>query len=107
MGSNITINGVSYSGNNITMRGGKVIIDGVVQDQTVAGVVEVRVSGGTLASLDCDGSVTCNDVKGNVNAGGSVKSATIYGNANAGGSIKCKDIGGNASAGGSIKRSMW
>ena len=107
-GGTITINGVTYTGNNISMRNGKVTIDGVEQDQKISGVVEVRVSG-TLASLDCDSSVTCNDVHGSVNVGGSITCADVSGSVNAGGSIKCREVGGNASAGGSINtsRRLW
>jgi hypothetical protein len=102
MSSIITVNGKTYHGNHITMRDGKVIIDGKEQDQEVSGIVEIRVKGG-LASLDCDASVTCEDVKGDVKSGGSLRCGNVGGNASAGGSLRCGKVKGNVSAGGSVR----
>ncbi len=106
MTANIKINGVSYTGNHITMRNGVVIIDGVKQNQKVAGATEIRVSGG-LVSLTCDGDVKCGKVDGNVNAGGDVKCKAVQGKVNAGGDVECGKVGGNVNAGGDISTRSW
>jgi hypothetical protein len=103
MSSTVIINGVSYSGSSVVISGSKVVIDGKEQDQTVSGVVEVRITEGRLNNLTTDGSVQCADVEGSVNAGGSIKCAHIGRSATAGGSIKCGVIHGSATAGGSIR----
>lgn len=98
------INGKVFSGKNMTFRDGKLIIDGDIVGNDVRGVVEVRVLEGEIHRLEVDGSVTCNNVTGSVNAGGSVNCDKVGGNVNAGGSVNCNDVGGNVSAGGSIRR---
>lgn len=103
MSSTVTINGKTYTGDNVTMRNGKVIIDGKEQEgETLSGVVEVRIKG-TLENLECDASVKCGDVTGSVSAGGSVKCGDVGGSVNTGGSLKCGHVGGSVNAGGSVK----
>lgn len=101
----VTINGVTYTGNNICIRGNHVTIDGVTQTDKLSGVVEVRVIEGTINKLESDASISCGDVAGSVSAGGSVQCDAVGGNVSAGGSVQCDDIGGNCVAGGSIRRS--
>jgi hypothetical protein len=100
-----TINGVTFSGSNVTIRNGTVIIDGQVQEGTLNGIVEVRIVEGVLNHLTSDASVNCGQVNGNVSAGGSVNCDAVGGNVNAGGSVKCDDVGGDVIAGGSVRRS--
>ena len=99
----INVNGKIYKGNNVSIIGNNVVIDGKVQDKGLSGVVEVKILEGVLENLSSDASVSCNNVHGNVSAGGSVSCDDIGGNVNAGGSVSCDDIGGNVNAGGSIK----
>lgn len=101
----ITINGRTYSGDNVSIINGVVMIDGVVQDgDKLAGVVKIVVEG-VLGSLRTDASVVCEDVHGDVSAGGSANvNGDIGGNVAAGGSINCGNIRGAVSAGGSIVR---
>ena len=100
----ITIDGRTFSGNNVTIRNGIVTIDGVRQDGSVNGVVEVRVAEGSLVSLETDASVTCGSVGGNVSAGGSVRAHNIAGAVSAGGSVSASGrLGGSISAGGSVR----
>jgi hypothetical protein len=104
MPSSITINGVSYRGSSVAIRGGKVIIDGKEQEgEPLSGVVEVKVTG-VLQNLKCDASVVCGDVKGNVSTGGSVTARDVGGSVSAGGSIFCGDVKGSITAGGSVVR---
>ena len=98
MGSFVTINGKTYSGKSVSVRNGKVIIDGNEQkcdDKIINIMVE-----GDIERLD----VGCAEkiaIAGNV---GSVKTDTanvdINGNVEGGvttevGNVKCGDVGGN------------
>lgn len=98
----IVIDGVTFQGNRITVRNGTVTVDGKVQDGTLSGVIEVRVVDGVLGRLDCDASVVCGEVRGDVSAGGSVQADAVGGNVSAGGSVQCDDVGGSVNAGGSV-----
>lgn len=98
------VNGQVYGGDvKVGIRNNRLYINGVLQDgEPLQGVVEVRVTEGSLVSLETDASVTCGDVTGDVDAGGSVTSKTVGGSVDAGGTVKCGDIRGNVNAGGSI-----
>lgn len=65
--------------------------------------LEVKYEGEAL-TVECQGSLTCGDIKGNATAGGSINSGDIKGNASCGGSISCSEIGGSVSAGGSVNK---
>ena len=102
--STININGRVYRGSSVSIIGGRVIIDGIVQHQDenqplLSGVVEVRVTDGVLGHLTCDASVTCGNIDGNVSAGGSVNCSNVGGAVNAGGSIRCGNVRGPINAG--------
>ena len=101
MPSKITIDGVTFTGNNIQIRGnGQVYVDGVLQQGTLNGVVEVRVVEGILGSLRSDAAVTCGEVRGDVTAGTEVNvSGGVFGNIQAGMDVRCRDVTGNVSAG--------
>lgn len=111
--SGININGKSYSGNNIIVNNGQVIVDGVVQDGTlnekVTIVVEsgveritsdepIHIQGDVTGNIESNTSVNCNNVTGNVKAGTSVNCNNVGGNAVSGTSINCNNIKGNATA---------
>lgn len=100
----IQINNISYSSINgkVDIVGGKIVIDGVVQEQTLNSVVEVRVLEGAINSLSTDASVSCGNVNGDVKAGGSVNCANVQGDVKAGGSINCGSVAGSVKAGGSV-----
>jgi hypothetical protein len=99
----INIGGRSFVGHSVSIINGVVTIDGVRQDGTVSGVVEVRVTEGVLGELRTDRSVTCGDVRGNVHAGGSVQCDGVGGSVQAGGSVQCDAVGGSVMAGGSVR----
>lgn len=100
----VTIDGVIFSGNNVTIHNGRVTVDGKAMDGVLNGVVEVRVTEGVLGSLECDASVTCGDVAGSVSAGGSVTCGNIGSVCQAGGSVTARgQIGGAIQAGGSVR----
>ena len=99
----IQINGKIYpNGKSVVIRGNSIVIDGKRVEENVSGVVEVKVEG-TLATLETDASVSCDDVAGNVTAGGSVNCDNVMGSVQSGGSVNCDDVGGSVQAGGSIR----
>lgn len=95
----ITIDGRTFSGSSISIRNGKVVIDGVEQDGTLSGVVEVRIVEGAIEHLHSDMSVTCGDVTGNATAGMELHCGNVGGNAIAGMDLKCGTVGGSVNAG--------
>jgi cytoskeletal protein CcmA (bactofilin family) len=99
----ITINGTTYSGRNVTIRNGDVIIDGVkIDGDKHSGTLELKITGNlTSLKADCDVHVT-GDVGGDVDAGGSVSCGNVNGNVDAGGSVNCESVGGDVDAGGSV-----
>ena len=118
----VIINGKSYKGNNLSISGNKVYIDGkLVTDEDTESSEKIQITieeGAQIETFEIDGdaeingnvsgnvnagTINCNDIKGNASAGGSIRCDDIGGNASSGGSIRCDDIGGNANAGGSIR----
>lgn len=105
----VSLNGRSFSGGNISIVGSKVYIDGKLVEGDlgiVNNTLDVKITEGTLNSLEADGSVDVADgvrILGSVSAGGSVDCDCVGGSVSAGGSIRCGRIGGSASAGGSIR----
>lgn len=102
MASTIQINGRTYTGNNVSIINGRVMVDGVSQDEGLTGVVEVRILEGVLQDLTTDASVTCGQVLGSVKASGSVNCGAVGGTVVAGGSVNCDTVGGSINAGGSV-----
>lgn len=100
----VKINGKTYrSVNSISVSNNTVIIDGNVIDhgKTKNGIVGIEITG-IVENVECDGSVTCDDVHGTVQAGGSVSCDNVGGDVQAGGSVSCDNIGGSVMAGGSV-----
>ena len=102
--STIKIDGRTFTGRSVSIINNRVTIDGVEQDGTLSGVVEIRVLDGSISELRCDASVTCGAVTGGVTAGGSISCASVGGNVNAGGSVSCGSVRGSVRAGGSVSR---
>ena len=121
MPSEISINGVTYTGDNIELKeDGTIIVDGVEQPDKLFGIVkviiektdgqplnlssgaEMVVHGDVHGNADAGHSLSCGNIGGSVSAGTSIKCADIAGKASAGASIKAASIGGNVSAGGSV-----
>lgn len=75
----INIGGRVFSGRSVSIRNGVVTIDGVRQDGTLSGQVEIKITEGVLERLEADGSVTCGEVRGDVMAGGSVRCGDVGG----------------------------
>jgi hypothetical protein len=92
----IIINGKRFEGNDVTIRDGKVVIDGKPQDGELHGDVELQVVEGVFGSAECVASVTCGEVWGNVAAGASVTGENVGGSIQAGGSVTAGDRAGGA-----------
>ena len=75
-----TIDGKSFSGNNVQISGNKVIVDGVSQDGELVGDITVTVEGDVEVLESTNGNVRCNNV-------GSVKTTN--------GKVTCDDIAGD------------
>lgn len=114
----ITINGQTFSGNNIQLKDGRLIIDGEdigtdgsrVLEIHVYGDVEnvtsdksVSVTGRVLNNVEAGGSVSASDIGGDVKANGSVNCDDVKGSVYANGSVNCDDVGGEVKAGGSVR----
>lgn len=99
----ISIDGRTFSGRSVSIINGRVTIDGVPQDGVLNGVIEVKITQGTLENLTTDASVTAGLIGGNVSAGGSVNCDNVGGSVTAGGSVNCEDVRGSVMAGGSVR----
>jgi hypothetical protein len=100
----VMIDGKRFEGDNISIRDGRVIIDGKPHDGEVQGVVEIKIIEGVLGRLETDAAVTCGDVRGDVAAGGSVTCNNVGGAIKCGGSVNAKGhAGGTIQAGGSVR----
>lgn len=98
----VEINGKKYSGRDITIVNDKVYIDGKLEQESLTGILSVRVTG-DLASLSSDSSVTVQgNVDGNVQAGGSINCENVSGSVRAGGSVNCGNVDGEVICGGSV-----
>jgi hypothetical protein len=100
-GSSISVNGVRYSGNNITITNDKVIIDGVEQSQTLVGPITVNVEGNCGDIETGSGDVNVSGSSGNVQTGsGKVKCQDVKGNVQTGsGNVNCGKVSGNVRTG--------
>lgn len=96
----ITVNGVAFSGKNVSIHNGVVTVDGVVQDAkfTTEPVIKVEISGDVEKLETISGDVTVNGSVGRVKTtSGDIECGDIAGNAETlSGDIKCKKIGGKA-----------
>ena len=86
----IIINGIKIEGSgvqNIRVNGNTVTVNGDIVGTNFNNPLEVRITEGTVANIEADGSVHANDVTGNLSAGGSVYCGDVGGSLNAGGSV--------------------
>lgn len=89
----VSINGQTFSGDNIRVEGNKVYVDGVevIRSPDIAKAVEIRITGSAM-NVFTDKVVNCDDVKGDVHAG-VVNCGDVEGNVH-GGVVNCGDVGG-------------
>ena len=62
----MTINGKTYSGNNIIISNGKVIVDGAEQSEVLEHNIVVNVTGDVQSLETTSGDVQCESVSGDV-----------------------------------------
>jgi hypothetical protein len=95
----ITINGKTYSGNNLTISNNKIIIDGVeINGMEEAKEINVVITGNINSiNLGAAKSFIVNGTVGDISTGsGDVTCENVTGSVNtASGDVDCKNIGGN------------
>jgi len=96
---NVTINGVSYRGKNVSVSNGKVVIDGVEQgDETQSKNIVITVKGDVGSVESPDGTIIVHgDVKGNVNAtNGDIEAENVGGSVTTtNGDVECWEVAGD------------
>lgn len=100
----IVINGKSHtvSGNNIQIGNGTIMVNGVVIEGELSGIVEVKFEG-DLANVTSSSSISVSgSILGNADAGSHISCNDVGGDADAGSHISCRDIRGKADAGSHI-----
>lgn len=103
--SSITINGqkIKYSGSNIMVANGQVIVDGQVVQDNLSGNIKIIVNG-DVNKIECCGSVEIHGNSGTIDCGGSCTvGGSVDGNIDAGGSVTCGTVSGDIDAGDSVK----
>lgn len=100
----IVINGkeIQCNGKNVSIINNKIYVDGKVITEDIISNTEIYIYG-NIENLECEGSVHCDDVHGNIKAGGSVNCDNVGGDINCGGSVNCDKVKGSIVAGGCIK----
>ena len=99
----IVVNGktIQCNGNNVSIVNNKVFVDGKEISDEAVKKCDVYIYG-DVENISCEGSIQCNDVKGDIECGGSVNCDNVGGSINCGGSCNCDEVKGNVTAGGSI-----
>ena len=92
----IIINGKRFDGNNVTVRDGKVVIDGKAKDGELIGDIELQVVEGVSGNVECVASVTGGEARGDVAA-----AALVTAGDRAGGAIQAVAF---ASAGNGLRK---
>lgn len=99
--NNIVIDGREFKGNNVSIINGKVIVDGVVQDGTLSGDINVTVNGDVNTLQNNIGDVRANSAgsiktgSGDVFIDGDVSGSVQTGS----GDVKCGDVGNSVKTG--------
>jgi hypothetical protein len=97
----VVIDGREFSGSNIRINGNQVIVDGVVQDGELVGPISVQVMG-DVDRLDMGaGDVAVQGAVGQVNTGsGDVECGPVTGSVRTGsGDVRCGNVGGSVQTG--------
>lgn len=104
MGSSgtVTINGQSFSGSNISIVNGKVVVDGKTQDMELKGIgpITVQVDGDVNQVKTGSGSVYAKNVHTIQTGSGDVECGSVGGNITTGsGDVACQDVAGSIKTG--------
>ena len=98
----VTIDGKSFSGNNIQIKGNKVIVDGQSQDGELIGNISVEINGNVDSLTTGSGDVVVHGDANSIKTGsGDVNiDRNVAGNVSTGsGDVDCGTINGNISTG--------
>lgn len=104
--ASITLNGKTITardGANVSMRNGKVFIDGKEVEGGLSGDVHVHWQG-PIGDLQVEGPLTCGDINGDVDVTGPITCRNIMGSVDAVGPVNCGDVTGNVKAMGPVMR---
>lgn len=95
----VVVNGRSYHGANVSIRNGKVTVDGVVQDDELVGEVHVTVNG-DIEKLEVGaGAVTAHNVGSVTSQSGDVSCGDVSGSVSSmSGDVTCGAVGGSVSS---------
>lgn len=95
----VEINGQRYSGNNLSIVNGKVMIDGKEAEEcSNSKTITINITGDVEGNVELSqGTINCGNVQGNVTTKqGNITSGDVQGDAiNKMGNITCKNVGGN------------
>ncbi|UNA02041.1 hypothetical protein PVA8_354 [Vibrio phage PVA8] len=98
--STITVNNKTYHGTSVTIKNGKVVVDGRVQDDVSdTQVVNVNIEGDCTLVQNENGDINCRDVHGDASTtNGDVECDNVSGSVSStNGDIKCGNVGGSVS----------
>lgn len=106
----VRIGGKTYTGSRVEIVGGRVKVDGVLQEGTPSGpVIRVTINGSPESVQTESGDITVNGGAGVVStSSGNVKCETVHGGVSTtSGNVSTRSIGGNvATSSGDISRSL-
>lgn len=93
----VTVDNTTYNANSVEIRNGKVIVDGIVQSQSIGHVVNINVVGDTQNVQSTSGKISITGSAVDVSStSGSVKCGDVTGNVKTvSGDVNCGSIGGN------------
>ena len=99
-GGKVTIYGRTFSGRDVVIQNGKVVVDGKTQDGELVGDVSVVVHGDVEILENAGGSVTAQNI-GSINTGsGDVRCGNVSGAIRTGsGDVQCDNVSGSIRTG--------
>lgn len=97
-GGNFSIDGRSFSGKSVIINGNTLIIDGVTQEGSLVGDINITITGNVQTLSNERGSVSCKNVGSVSTMSGDVICGDISGDVDTmSGDVDCGNIGGNVS----------
>ena len=104
--ASVTIDGKTFTGTNINIENGKVIVDGKKQDGDLVGDINVTVEGDVKELRNGSGKVIAKNVGTLSTGSGNVSCVDVKGSVSTGsGNVNCREVGGSVRTGsGNINR---
>lgn len=99
-GNTCTINGITYTGSNISITNGKVTIDGIIQTgDELQGVINVVVNGNIESLENVCGDIVAHDIGSVTTQNGDIECDDVSGSITSiNGDINCGSVGGSISS---------